>query len=135
MVKHLSFLSTIPQTKLLTVIFVDWFSHVSCLNGRFPSHGGSTISAKSWMTMTLKIMVTIGDPHLRNLQIPISFGSKRHDGFIRPGEHEAELERQRMLAFRARGRFRAEDEGGREKNMAGKDWWKVLMALICDKYG
>lgn len=33
--------------------------------------------------------------------------------FKTSGEHEAELERQRMLAFRARGRFRAEDEGGR----------------------
>lgn len=34
-------------------------------------------------------------------------------------EHEAELERQRMLAFRARGRFRAEDEGeeGAEKGV------------------
>ena len=35
------------------------------------------------------------------------------------GEHEAELERQRMLAFRARGRFRAEEEGeeGAQKNV------------------
>ena len=32
-------------------------------------------------------------------------------GPCRRGEHEAELERQRMLAFRARGRFRAEEEG------------------------
>lgn len=34
-------------------------------------------------------------------------------------EHEANLERQRMLAFRARGRFRAEDEGeeGAEKGV------------------
>eukprot|EP00435_Cladocopium_sp_Y103_P064364 s905_g26.t1 len=34
-------------------------------------------------------------------------------------EHEAELERQRMLAFRARGRFRAEEEGeeGAEKGV------------------
>ncbi|OLQ00830.1 hypothetical protein AK812_SmicGene16471 [Symbiodinium microadriaticum] len=46
-------------------------------------------------------------------------------------EHEAELERQRMLAFRARGRFKAEDEGeeGAEKGI------KKLRAEVSKEFG
>jgi len=46
-------------------------------------------------------------------------------------EHEAELERQRMLAFRARGRFRAEDEGeeGAEKGV------RKLRAEVSKEFG